>query len=46
MFFSEIGGHFLFDLSLAFDVVIAVMMEQQKRSSVDEGEVEEKMKDS
>jgi hypothetical protein len=46
VFFSEIGGHFLFDLSLAFDVVIAVMMEQQKRSSVDEGEVEEKMKDS
>ncbi len=31
MFFDKIGGHFLFDLSLALDVVAAVMVEQQQR---------------
>eukprot|EP00984_Skeletonema_dohrnii_P006540 scaffold2349_cov74-Skeletonema_dohrnii-CCMP3373.AAC.4 len=32
VFFARIGGHFLFDFSLALDVVMAVVLEGSKRS--------------
>ena len=38
VFFARIGGHFLFDLSLALDVVTAVVMEGKNRRN---GEDEE-----
>lgn len=44
-FFAKVGGHFLFDLSLALDVVASVMVEQ-RRGGVDEEEEDMKMKHS
>ena len=50
VFFARIGGHFLFDFSLALDVVMAVVMEGSKRGGgvdnddVDVVEVEEMKK--
>ena len=41
--FAKIGGHFWFDLSLALDVLTAVMMEGTERRS-EEVEVDEKKK--
>ena len=42
VFFARIGGHFLFDFSLALDVVMAVVMEGSKRSGgVDNDDVVE-----
>ena len=49
VFFAKIGGHFLFDLTLALDVLTAVVMEGKERRSggVDyEEEVEEKKKNN
>ena len=42
VFFARIGGHFLFDLSLALDVVTAVVMEgKNRRNGVDEEDEKE-----
>jgi hypothetical protein len=42
VFFARIGGHFLFDLSLALDVVTAVVMEGTNRRLNGEDEEDEK----